>query len=160
MGILHINPKGRCSYGRSKYYCSIRFCGIPGWIYCSCRSHRWHSPGDFLNEGESYAVAALSPSVKSASYEVSATSDDIFLFTGNSEIVALQTTDGFSHEGQATLGEWQIVEGSFVDLKIHSETALKVVVDRGIYYHMLSYFGLGILLLLLWAFAMYFTYNS
>ena len=113
-----------------------------------------------LNEGESYAVAALSPSVKSASYEVSATSDDIFLFTGNSEIVALQTTDGFSHEGQATLGEWQIVEGSFVDLKIHSETALKVVVDRGIYYHMLSYFGLGILLLLLWAFAMYFTYNS
>jgi len=113
-----------------------------------------------LNEGESYAVAALSPSVKSASYEVSATSDDIFLFTGNSEIVALQTTDGFSHEGQATLGEWQIVEGSFVDLKIHSETALKVVVDRGIYYHMLSYFGLGILLLLLWAFAMYFTFNS
>ncbi|KKT36278.1 MAG: hypothetical protein UW35_C0001G0008 [Candidatus Collierbacteria bacterium GW2011_GWF2_44_15] len=113
-----------------------------------------------LNEGESYAVAALSPSVKSANYEVSATSDDIFLFTGNSEIVALQTTDGFSHEGQATLGEWQIVEGSFVDLKIHSETALKVVVDRGIYYHMLSYFGLGILLLLLWAFAMYFTYNS
>ena len=113
-----------------------------------------------LNEGESYAVAALSPSVKSANYEVSATSDDIFLFTGNSEIVALQTTDGFSHEGQATLGEWQIVEGSFVDLKIHSETALKVVVDRGIYYHMLSYFGLGILLLLLWAFAMYFTFNS
>ena len=114
-----------------------------------------------LYEGESYCVAALSPSVESAEYEItSATSDYVFLFTGNPEIVSLPSDEGFAYKGQATLGCWDVIEGRNVDVSFHSETALKVTADRGFDYHAIVYYFLAIITLILCGLLTYIITNS
>jgi len=105
-----------------------------------------------LNEGESFVVTALSPSVESAEISISAESTKMFLFTGTEEVLADEVDeDDFTKEVQTTLGEWQAVEAYEVDVVIRSTDALKVTVDRNLGYYALSFLLLLLVVALIWA---------
>ena len=111
-----------------------------------------------LMKGERFAVSPLSPSTKTAPITLSAKSDDIFLFAGEQEKVAIESAKGFSLESEAVTGEWEVAEGFGITLNIHSDTALKVIVDRGLNYVLPYIFFLFIVFVVIegiWVWAFY-----
>ena len=111
-----------------------------------------------LMKGERFAVSPLSPTTKTATITLSGESNEIFLFTGEQEKVATESAKGFSLESEAVTGAWEVAEGFGITLSIHSDTALKVVVDRGLNYvlpYILFLFIVFVVIEGIWVWAFY-----